>query len=294
MQTLFGGSKSSSSSGGFSQLPSEIQNTFKQLGTGTSNQLLNNPTQAGQQYFTPMGVQPGEQNAINHVNSGFAPTQQSIQSDVNAQMNPYDSSVIDTINRQSGGDYSILKQAMAGAGQMGSNRGLLGANDIDLSRLNQIGTFKQNEYNQAVQNSLGPMTQARQQDAQAQLGVGDMLRNLQLQTQQAPLSALSAASALMGVLPQTAGGSQQSASSSPGLFSLSDVTAKENIIHIGEENGYPIYEFNYIEEIDPHKKRYIGVMAHDVEKIMPNAVSEQDGYKTVNYHKIGIEMREAK
>lgn len=70
---------------------------------------------------------------------------------------------------------------------------------------------------------------------------------------------------------------------------LSDIRAKENIKHIGEENGFPIYEFSYKSEPD---RRFIGVMAQDVEKIMPEAVGELDGYKTVNYDMIGVEMRE--
>lgn len=82
-------------------------------------------------------------------------------------------------------------------------------------------------------------------------------------------------------------GSPAGSAAVAGLFS--DARLKENIKHIGEENGLPIYEFNYINIPD---KRFIGVMAQDVEKIMPDAVGEQDGYKTVNYDMIGVRMRE--
>jgi len=71
---------------------------------------------------------------------------------------------------------------------------------------------------------------------------------------------------------------------------LSDARLKENIEHIGEENGFPIYKFNYI---NIPEKSYIGVMAQDVEQIMPEAVFEREGWKHVNYDMIGIEMREA-
>lgn len=70
---------------------------------------------------------------------------------------------------------------------------------------------------------------------------------------------------------------------------FSDIRLKENVRHIGEENGFPIYEFNYI---NVPEKTYTGVMAQDVEQIMPEAVFESEGYKKVNYDMIGIEMRE--
>ena len=71
---------------------------------------------------------------------------------------------------------------------------------------------------------------------------------------------------------------------------LSDYRLKENIEYIGTENGWPVYEFNYI-NIPDH--RFIGVMAQDVERIMPEAVSESEGFKRVNYDMIGVRMREA-
>ena len=78
------------------------------------------------------------------------------------------------------------------------------------------------------------------------------------------------------------------ASAIPLLFS--DRRLKENIEFVGEENGFPTYKFNYI---NVPEKVFIGVMAQDVEKIMPEAVGETEGYKTVNYGMIGVNMREA-
>lgn len=74
-----------------------------------------------------------------------------------------------------------------------------------------------------------------------------------------------------------------------GVAAFSDIRLKENIEHVGEQNGYPIYEFNYI---NIPEKRYSGVMAQDVEKVMPEAVVESEGMKMVNYDMIGVEMRE--
>ena len=72
-----------------------------------------------------------------------------------------------------------------------------------------------------------------------------------------------------------------------GISAFSDITLKENIDKVGEENGFNIYEFNYIEQPET---RYKGVMAQEVQKVMPEAVVEKDGYLAVNYDKIGIKM----
>lgn len=80
---------------------------------------------------------------------------------------------------------------------------------------------------------------------------------------------------------------------------FSDIRLKENVRHIGEENGFPIYEFNYDPEHPyvrhvnlPTDKKYIGVMAQDVQSIMPDAVHESEGFMKVNYDMIGVSMRE--
>lgn len=72
-----------------------------------------------------------------------------------------------------------------------------------------------------------------------------------------------------------------------GMETWSDIRLKENIIPLGQENGYPIYEFSY--KGDPDK--YIGVMAQDILELMPEAVREQDGYFAVNYSKLGVSFR---
>jgi hypothetical protein len=67
----------------------------------------------------------------------------------------------------------------------------------------------------------------------------------------------------------------------------SDISLKENIEKVGEKNGFNIYEFNYKGKLG----RYSGVMAQEVQKIMPDAVIEKDGYLAVYYDKIGIEFK---
>lgn len=74
-------------------------------------------------------------------------------------------------------------------------------------------------------------------------------------------------------------------------FPGSDRRLKENIERIGtdERTQLPLYEFSYKND----DRRFVGVMADEVEKKFPDAVVWTDlGFATVNYDKLGIEFRE--
>lgn len=210
------GQSSQSSQQGFRDLPPEIQNSFKAL--ATQAQKYTPSTAANVNRFTPLPQTGMETDALASIGRGFTPDQNQFNSDIAMQNNPFDSSVIDTINRQAGGDFSILKQNASQTGTFGSNRQALGANDIDLTRLNQIGTFKQNQFNTQAQNALTTMPQQRMADASAQLQGGGFLRNLNSQQNQAPLNALAAISQILGILPTNSG--QSSGSSDQSSFSF--------------------------------------------------------------------------
>lgn len=63
-------------------------------------------------------------------------------------------------------------------------------------------------------------------------------------------------------------------------LAFSDIRVKENIEHYGKlPNGLRLYKYNYIND----NKRVIGVMAQEVEKVMPEAVININGIKAVNY-----------
>jgi len=85
-----------------------------------------------------------------------------------------------------------------------------------------------------------------------------------------------------------AGGGAGAAGGGAGAAAASDLSLKENIEKEGKENGFNIYEFNY--KGDP--KRYRGVMAQEVQKIMPEAVTVKDGFLAVFYDMIGIKFSE--
>ena len=76
--------------------------------------------------------------------------------------------------------------------------------------------------------------------------------------------------------------------SNAGMFS--DVRLKENIKSVGRDKhtGLNLYEFNYKWDA----RTYRGVMAQEVMEKYPEVVGEAEGYMTVNYGALGIEMKE--
>jgi hypothetical protein len=71
----------------------------------------------------------------------------------------------------------------------------------------------------------------------------------------------------------------------------SDPVLKENALRIGEHPaGFGIYLFNYKTEYSEFGMgRQFGVMADEVEQIVPAAVTVgAHGYRTVNYALLGI------
>lgn len=77
---------------------------------------------------------------------------------------------------------------------------------------------------------------------------------------------------------------------SSGIFS--DRRLKTNIKQVGadERTELALYEFEYI---NWPGKRFVGVMADEVEVSHPNAVDSSGSYKMVDYGQLGIEFKEA-
>jgi Chaperone of endosialidase len=78
----------------------------------------------------------------------------------------------------------------------------------------------------------------------------------------------------------------------PGMMMMSDRRLKQNIVKIGNHPlGFGLYLFDYKPEYRKRcgEGRHFGVMADEVEKVMPSAVVPGfDGFKAVNYDRIGI------
>ncbi len=287
--SILGGSKSKSSSQtGYGALPKIAQEAMDEV-TRRGQSLLLGDT--GANIFRPLPQTAAETQAFGLMQGPT--TQQGVSNLVAMFQNPYMNSVIDEINRQAGGEFSLYKQALSGAGQMGSNREFVNAAAADEARLRAIEQAKRESYNTALNTGLA----SNQQNIGNLLAQGEFTRGINAQENQAPLAALQAMAQLLGVYPATSVESSKS-SSSPGIggalqgigaaMSLfSDKRLKENIKPVGNHNGVKIYEFSYKGD----KKRYKGVMAQDVVGKYPDAVSiHSSGYMMVDYSKIGLLM----
>ena len=79
-----------------------------------------------------------------------------------------------------------MQEARGNSAQTGD---MLAASDVEQNRLNDIGKFRQSQYNTALDQTLNTLTGLRQQDANNLLGIGGFQRNLDYQTKQAPFNA---------------------------------------------------------------------------------------------------------
>jgi Chaperone of endosialidase len=68
----------------------------------------------------------------------------------------------------------------------------------------------------------------------------------------------------------------------------SDIRLKHDIVLLGRlDNGLGFYRFSY----NGGGKAYVGVMAQEVQQVMPQAVARgPDGYLTVNYDRLGLKF----
>ena len=89
--------------------------------------------------------------------------------------------------------------------------------------------------------------------------------------------------------PDTVPNSHDQPPTNNGRIQLSDIRLKTDIHRIGKTVfGLPLYKFEYRNELGQH---YVGVMAQDVLKVKPEAVSMgSDGFYRVNYDMLGISM----
>lgn len=157
--------------------------------------------------------------------------------------------------------------AMGNYAQMGSS--LAQSAQTGNAGWNSIGQLGVQKYNTDV-NAYSAQQQAQ---SAGSAGMGSAL------------GAIVGAGAKLGAAYMTGGAS----AAIPGV---SDIRAKENIEVIGYlPNGLAIYEFEYKPEFKDHKfaghGRFRGLMAHEVEKVIPEAVfTLENGYKAIDYSKV--------
>lgn len=208
-----GSDQASTSASGFALLPPALQQAFTQYGTTLNNQTSN--PQALTSAFTPQSLNSGSTSSLSALaNNSYAPTAANINSNVSEQMNPYNQDVINQIQQQAFGANSVLNQNLNTAGQFGSNRAALGANDIGIQQANTIGSLLDPQFNTAMQNALTTIPQGLQGSATNSINSGLTTQNQALQQSTSPYTALMAYSQLLGNIPQSGGSTAQSTGTS--------------------------------------------------------------------------------
>lgn len=178
-----------------------------------------------------------------------------------------------------GGGYGSINPRVARALEEQS-QGL--ASQEYASAFDRYNIENQNVYNRLMgiagmgQGTTGQLAGAGQNYAtnvgNLQTGLAQAQLNAQLSNQQNDSSMFSN---LLGLGAQAAG------------TYFSDVRLKENIKLVDIKNRHNIYEFDYLDG----SGRFRGVLAHEVEKLEPEAVTEHpSGYLMVDYDKIDVEM----
>ena len=183
-----------------------------------------------------------------------------------------------------------LGQGISGANTLAGIGGQqLGAQQNIIAAQSQAGqqqqTQQQNIMNQAIQN----YATAQQYPEQQLSFMNSMLRGLP--TQQTTTATYQAAPSTVNQITGLgiAGLGAYNAFGGGAAAAGSDINLKENVVLLWRaDNGMGIYEFEYKPEFKDHALcghgKFIGYLAQEVEKVMPEAVLIMDnGYKAVNY-----------
>lgn len=141
-------------------------------------------------------------------------------------------------------------------------------------------------YNVAQTQTAGQYQDYLQQQQFTQQRLADAIASFSPQTLQTTSVAQGGSTGLLGGLIGGIGNVASTSTGAAGIGSLlsllSDRRAKEDYEQVGEVDGFPLYKFRYKD--DPDKVVHIGLMAQDVEKRKPEAVTVgRDGLKRVNY-----------
>lgn len=146
-------------------------------------------------------------------------------------------------------------------------------NDYANNRISQLGGLLTPTMG-AAGSSADLTNQAGNNIAGAQFGTGQLFANNATNTGNA--LAQSRGIGINNIL----GALNAGANIAKSAAMFSDIRLKENIRKVGMlDNGLPVYVYNYKGSNMP----MIGVMAQDVEKVRPEAVSEIGGYKAIRY-----------
>jgi hypothetical protein len=199
--------------------------------------------------------------------------------------------------RESARESQMGQNAMYGAaGGLGSARMALADRNMASLNAQRQATAAAGAQAQVQQNQLAA-SQGLTQAGAAGLGAANQAAAARIGYAQTPQDVLAKYASVVFGIPQagttpnfagTQGSTGQSSSKGSGTgINLSDITTKQNIQKIGVlNNGLNIYQYYYKPEFrDEHGHGLqIGVMAQEVEKFKPEAISHlSNGLKAVDY-----------
>ena len=276
-------------------LQSGILDTAQSGLTGVQNSLMQGGVDTSK--LAQTGINPGETYS-DAIMRRLAPQMQMESGQFDAQMAnqgiaPGTEAYQNAKRQFDQGQNDKLTSAVVGGMQTGLAANQQGFNQAQQNLMNPINMFN------SVRNGAGGLTSPTYANSANManvagpdyLGAGTSQYNAAMQNYNAQNAQNQ--NFLGGLL--TLGGSALGApagtfTGSNGLFStvgnmFSDERLKENVKHVGTHDlGVGIYEFNYKKGYDLPEGTHIGVMAQELEKVKPEAVSIADnGYKLVNY-----------
>jgi len=268
-------------------------------GSNVQNQMFNQNLQAGQ--FGNQALTQQNQNQLANVGLNNQAIAQNFGQGLQAQQLQNQAAQQNYANQLAGLGFNnqTSQQGYANqlAAQQANNAAMQQMFANRMSNANLGNQAQQQQYNQAMTNYNLPLNtlSALRGGAQVQnpsfvnvpqqattsgadiLGATSALGNYNLGNSNAQLAAQSGmTSGLLGLGGMLGAGAL-----------MSDIRSKENIVKIGiASNGLPVYEYEYKPEWkdEAGHGKFVGYMAHEVEKVMPQAViTRPDGYKMVNY-----------
>lgn len=189
-----------------------------------------------------------------------------------------------TMNPQSQVDFVINNPLLARLQESAFNR--ISANQAARGKLGSGGTLE------ALQNSLIPLGLDFFNQRQGQMyNLANMGQNAAAMTGNTSQNIIQGignaqAAGTIGAANARAAGTQNMLNmgmNALSLGTLSDERAKEEINEVGDIKGVKIYTYKYKGD----DKVQMGVLAQEVEELVPSAVTEKDGVKYVNYGILG-------
>ena len=283
-----------------------FMNPYIQQSLNPQLQLLNQQTgitgAAEQGAATSAGAVGGSREALmNNLNqqSGNLAAQQAIGQGYNTAYNNA-MNQINAVTQQGLAGQQAANQALGtgigAAGQLGSLGGqqLAATQGIAAAQM-QAGTAQQQQQQNIINQAIQNYATAQQYPEQQLSFMNSMLRGLPTQstTTQTYQAAPSSLSQITGLGLAGLGAYQAFGGAGSSGAAGSDMNLKESVIGLWTApNGLRVYEFEYKPEFKDHPLcghgKFIGYMAQEVKKFMPEAVFVMDnGFKAVNYDMVG-------